>query len=95
MKQRTELLASKTVAEYFSAQTAELDLTCFINSSTAFSSSSPSKVRNRAIEVKIPGRNTDIFQLRAAVLLVERLETQLALLQETGEIISSMQEMTG
>jgi hypothetical protein len=25
MKQRTELLASKTVAEYFSAQTAELD----------------------------------------------------------------------
>ncbi|KAJ6181024.1 hypothetical protein N7519_011485 [Penicillium mononematosum] len=34
----------------------------------------------------------DIFQLRAAVLLLERLETQLALLQETGEIISSMQE---
>ncbi|KAJ5283371.1 hypothetical protein N7505_001351 [Penicillium chrysogenum] len=34
----------------------------------------------------------DIFQLRAAVLLVDRLETQLALFQETGEIISSMQE---
>ncbi|KAJ5511778.1 hypothetical protein N7453_003881 [Penicillium expansum] len=34
----------------------------------------------------------DIFQLRAAVLLLERLETQLALLQETEEIISNMQE---
>lgn len=34
----------------------------------------------------------EIFQLRAAVLLLERLETQLAHLQETEEIISNMQE---
>ncbi|KAJ5950438.1 uncharacterized protein N7479_008851 [Penicillium vulpinum] len=34
----------------------------------------------------------EIFQLRAAVLLLDRLETQLALLQETEEIISNMQE---
>lgn len=34
----------------------------------------------------------DIFQLRATVLLLDGLETQLALLQETGGIISSMQE---
>ncbi|OQE40871.1 hypothetical protein PENCOP_c005G04784 [Penicillium coprophilum] len=32
----------------------------------------------------------EIFQLRAAVLLLERLETQLALLQETEEIITNM-----
>lgn len=34
----------------------------------------------------------DIFQLRAAVLLLERLETQLALLQETEEIILNLRE---
>ncbi|KUM65583.1 hypothetical protein ACN42_g1473 [Penicillium freii] len=34
----------------------------------------------------------EIFQLRAAVLLLDRLETQLAHLQETEEIISNMQE---
>lgn len=34
----------------------------------------------------------EIFQLRAVVLLLERLETQLAHLQETEEIISNLQE---
>ncbi|KAJ5789892.1 uncharacterized protein N7518_006903 [Penicillium psychrosexuale] len=34
----------------------------------------------------------DIFQLRAAVLLLERLETQLALLQEMEEIITNLRE---
>ncbi|CAG8908157.1 unnamed protein product [Penicillium egyptiacum] len=34
----------------------------------------------------------EIFQLRAAVLLLERLETQLGLLQETDEAISNVQE---
>lgn len=34
----------------------------------------------------------EIFQLRAVVLLLERLETQLAILQETEEALSNMQE---
>lgn len=34
----------------------------------------------------------EIFQLRAVVLLLERLETQLAILQETEETLSNMQE---
>jgi hypothetical protein len=34
----------------------------------------------------------EIFQLRAVVLLLERLETQLAFLQETEEIISNLRE---
>lgn len=34
----------------------------------------------------------DIFQLRAVVLLLERLETQLALLQEMEEIITNLRE---
>ncbi|EKV06264.1 SET domain protein [Penicillium digitatum] len=34
----------------------------------------------------------EIFQLRAAVLLLERLETQLALFQEAEEIISNLKE---
>jgi hypothetical protein len=34
----------------------------------------------------------EIFQLRATVLLLERIETQLALLQETEEIIANLRE---
>lgn len=34
----------------------------------------------------------DIFQLRATVLVLERLETQLSLLQETDEVLSNLRE---
>ncbi|KAJ5082404.1 hypothetical protein N7532_011447 [Penicillium argentinense] len=43
-------------------------------------------------ELLVSDPSWDIFQLRAVVLLLERIETQLALLQETEDVLANLQE---